>query len=318
MSPLVSVIMSVYNEKRSELSKSINSILEQTYKNIEFIIVNDNPENNSVKKVLNEFQIHNDNIKIINNSINHGLVYSLNKAINIANGEYIARMDADDQSVKKRIECQIEWMIKRKADLIGGYILLMDEAGHNMGIIQKYPSEYKNIRRYLKWGDCVPHPAWMVKKKLFKVLGGYRNISFCEDYDFLLRALVSGYKIENIPMVCINYRIRTNGISQSNSIEQKVRSIYLGHNINNILCPEDEILSYFSSNTYKYEKEKYKEYLKLKSQFLTDKGPKTDVVYNILKNKFFYRAVKENIAKNIVYEVRLLKYDCYKDKRWSW
>ncbi len=90
MQPLVSVIMSVYSEKRNELLTSINSILEQTYHNIEFIIVNDNPENNIAKKILEDFQMHNSKIKVINNSKNYGLVYSLNKAISIANGEYIA------------------------------------------------------------------------------------------------------------------------------------------------------------------------------------------------------------------------------------
>ncbi|MCI8751783.1 MAG: glycosyltransferase [Lachnospiraceae bacterium] len=301
MQPLVSVIMSVYSEKRNELLTSINSILEQTYHNIEFIIVNDNPENNIAKKILEDFQMHNSKIKVINNSKNYGLVYSLNKAISIANGEYIARMDADDKSVKKRIECQMNWITKTKADLLGGYILLMDEAGHDTDIIRKFPLKHKSIKKYLRWGDCVPHPTWIAKKKLFQVLGGYRNIPFCEDYDFLLRTIASGYKIENIPMICLHYRIRSNGISQSNSIEQKVRSIYLGDNINNILCPEQEILRYFSSELYNYEKEQYKEYLKLKSAFLINKNFNADIIFAILKNKFFQRNIKAKFSKKILF-----------------
>lgn len=301
MQPLVSVVMSVYSEKRNELLTSINSILEQTYNNIEFIIVNDNPENNTAKKILEDFQMNNTNIKVINNSKNYGLVYSLNKAISIANGEYIARMDADDKSVKKRIECQMNWIIKTKADLIGGYILLMDEAGHNMHTIRKFPLRHKNIEKYLRWGDCVPHPTWIMKKKLFQVLDGYRNIPFCEDYDFLLRAIALGYKIENIPMICLHYRIRSNSISQSNEIEQKVCSIYLGDNINNILRPEQEILKYFSSELYNYEKEQYKEYLKLKSEFLINKNFNADVIFAILKNKFFQRNIKARFSKKILF-----------------
>lgn len=301
MQPLVSVVMSVYSEKRNELLTSINSILEQTYHNIEFIIVNDNPENNTTKKILEDFQMNNARIKVINNSKNHGLVYSLNKAISMSNGEYIARMDADDKSVKKRIECQMDWIIKTKADLIGGYILLMDETGHDMDIIRKFPLKHKNIKRYLRWGDCVPHPTWIIKKKLFQVLGGYRNIPFCEDYDFLLRAVALGYRIENIPMICLHYRIRSNSISQSNSIEQKVSSIYLGDNIKNILCSEQEILRYFSSELYNYEKEQYKEYLKLKSEFLRNRNFKPDIIFDILKNKFFQRNIKARFAKKILF-----------------
>lgn len=96
--PKISVIMSAYNESFDELSRSIDSIINQTYKNIEFIIVSDNPENKEIKKAV---QVANDQrIKYLENKENVGLVQSLNRAISEATGSIITRMDADDISKK--------------------------------------------------------------------------------------------------------------------------------------------------------------------------------------------------------------------------
>ncbi|MGL4742033.1 MAG: glycosyltransferase, partial [Sarcina sp.] len=89
----VSVIMGVYNEKISWVKETINSILEQTYKNIELIVILDNPENQELKIFLDSYK---DKIKFEVNDKNLGLVKTLNRAIDLANGEYIARIDADD------------------------------------------------------------------------------------------------------------------------------------------------------------------------------------------------------------------------------
>ena len=89
---IISVIMSVYDVKISFLEKSINSILNQTYKRFEFIIVNDNAPNN-IKKYLNKVKEKDNRIKIIENKTNQGLAKSLNKAIKASRGKYIARMD---------------------------------------------------------------------------------------------------------------------------------------------------------------------------------------------------------------------------------
>lgn len=100
--PKISVIMSAYNESFDELNKSIDSIINQTYQNIEFIIVSDNPENKNIKMAV---QAANDQrIKFIENKENIGLVQSLNRAISKATGKFIARMDADDISRKNRLK----------------------------------------------------------------------------------------------------------------------------------------------------------------------------------------------------------------------
>src|SRR5699024_5552594 len=112
MAALVSVIMSVYNETETELALAIESILNQTYKDIEFIIVLDAPDNELVLKLIKKYQTSDDRIKIIINNQNQGLAKSLNTGIKSSSGEYIARMDADDISFKNRLDVQISFLEK--------------------------------------------------------------------------------------------------------------------------------------------------------------------------------------------------------------
>ena len=107
--PLVSVIMSVYNEPEYMLSEAVNSILKQTFRDFEFIIVNDNPKTsmlNSIKKACG----NDDRVRILNNEENLGLARSLNKGIEVAVGKYMARMDADDISREDRLAVEVEYL----------------------------------------------------------------------------------------------------------------------------------------------------------------------------------------------------------------
>lgn len=118
--PKISVIMSAYNESFDELSRSIDSIINQTYKNIEFIIVSDNPENKEIKKAV---QVANDQrIKYLENKENVGLVQSLNRAISEATGSIITRMDADDISKKTRLKDELQYMQQNNLDIVGTFI----------------------------------------------------------------------------------------------------------------------------------------------------------------------------------------------------
>ena len=96
---LVSIIMSEYNTDEMLLKESIRSMLEQTYKNFEFIIVDDKGRNN-LKEIVKSF--NDERIKVVENEKNEGLVYSLNRAIEEANGKYLVRMDTDDFSYNDR------------------------------------------------------------------------------------------------------------------------------------------------------------------------------------------------------------------------
>lgn len=117
--PLVSVIMSVFNENPEFLIEAIHSILAQTYTNFEFIIIDDGSDE-ECKRILHDFSLFDSRIRIITNISNIGLTKSLNKGIEVSQGKYIARMDSDDFSLPMRIELQVQYMEKHNDVIVLG------------------------------------------------------------------------------------------------------------------------------------------------------------------------------------------------------
>lgn len=251
---MVSIIMSVYNEPIDFLEKSINSVLQQTYTDFEFIIVIDNPSNLEICRFLENMKLQDSRIILLKNPKNMGLVYSLNRALKECKGEYIARMDADDISHSTRIEKQLNHMREGNYDLVGTSFSQIDENGE---IIKRnicsFSDEY--IKKFIFRKNCIAHPSWFVKKDLYEELNGYRNINYSEDYDFLLRAVYSGKTISVCNDVLLLYRINGKGISKSNMFSQYAMTHYLSSRKERIfqLDPDE-------ANRFIYhEKEKYGE-----------------------------------------------------------
>lgn len=107
--PKVTVLMAEYNTKEEELRQSIESILNQTYKNFEFIIIDDFSEDKSTK-IIKSYD--DDRIKIYRNDKNIGLAESLNKGIKLSNTDFIIRMDTDDIALEDRIEKQVKFALE--------------------------------------------------------------------------------------------------------------------------------------------------------------------------------------------------------------
>ena len=128
--PKVSVIMSVYREPLEWIDASIKSILVQTYGDFEFLIVNDNPESEELCHFLNEKALSDNRISLIANERNIGLTKSLNVALTKSNGEYIARMDADDIACLNRLSSQVEYLDKNaNHSVVHSNYSLIDENG---------------------------------------------------------------------------------------------------------------------------------------------------------------------------------------------
>ncbi|MBQ9991386.1 MAG: glycosyltransferase [Lachnospiraceae bacterium] len=223
---LISVVMSVYNEKEEWVRKSIESILRQTYVNIEFIIILDNPVNTTLAKVIETYQMEDNRVKFLVNTKNEGLVYSLNYGISEAKGKYIARMDADDYSSPERLVKEYQCMIDNQVDFIMTGVNFLYEERYQEGT--KY-GELDSIKfaELMKYGNVSVHPTWLFDKEIYYVLKGYRNISYCEDLDFVLRALQHGYKCYRMKEHLLDYRFRNSGISKSNALEQHLRATAL-------------------------------------------------------------------------------------------
>lgn len=217
---LISVVMSTYNEQLDWIKKSVESILNQTNNHFEFIVVLDNPENERLKELLYSYQSHDQRIKLIINEKNLGLVNSLNIALKHCTGEFIARMDADDISIRNRLEIQKKYLEENKLDFVFSGVEVIDEEGSGLYETNNHELDSDQTKRALEGINISFHPTWFLKSAILKDLQGYRDISYCEDYDFLLRCLNKEYKLGKMAKPVLQYRVRESGISKSYSLEQ--------------------------------------------------------------------------------------------------
>ena len=225
---VISVVMSVYNEPLSWIQEATESILHQTFEKFEYIIVIDNPKRDDVVEYLRN--LNENRIKYIVNPENIGLVESLNKAILLSNGDFIARMDADDISEPKRLELELNYLSRNQLDLVGSNVNRIDTDGNLVGYIlcpEKNEQIYKSIRHL----GGIPHPTWLVKKSLYKSLNYYRAVDKAEDYDLLVRCVLGGYKLGCIQETLLNYRKNPNGISKSGKGQQRYMSYLLNRQL---------------------------------------------------------------------------------------
>lgn len=222
-----SVIMATYKESIECLKQSIESIINQTYNDFEFIIILDNPDNKEHIAFINDYVCKDERIKFYINDKNMGLTNTLNRGLKLAEGKYVCRMDADDISELYRMEHQKKYLEENDFDLIGGISQMIDEDGNTIYSIKKVPTDFKKIKKCIKYNQVISHPTWFGKKEVFDKLNGYRNMPLCEDYDFTLRAILQGFKISNVNECVLKYRMTKDSISRSNLFEQYLFARYI-------------------------------------------------------------------------------------------
>ena len=218
--PLVSVIMPVYNGEKF-LKYSIESILNQTYRNFEFIIIDDGSTDNSLK-IIKEYQKKDKRIKVIENKKNLGIAFSYNQAINLAKGDLIACMEADDISNKNRFYFQVSEFIREK-DLIivGSNIEIINEKNKTIGL-RLYPYSHKKIIKSIIFKSPFAQPSVMFKKKIYFISKGYNEqYKNAMDYDLWFRILKLG-KGKNIQKYLLKYRIHKNQ-SKSKKLKNQLK-----------------------------------------------------------------------------------------------
>lgn len=235
----LSVIMSVYNEKEVWLKESLESVLRQTYSNFEFIIVLDNPEQTELEKIIKEYAEKDPRIIFIKNKRNFGLVYSLNEALEVAKGEFIGRMDADDISEPERFEIEIDALLKKNLDVVGGRITYINENDEYIGLSTSYGLSEETCKKSLGLRNIISHPTWLVRKSVFDDIGKYNDVYAAEDYEWLCRASSNGFQISNIDDVILKYRLRRNSICsvhayQQNLVESLIRNEFNSSLKNNV------------------------------------------------------------------------------------
>tara|TARA_B000000532_G_scaffold79765_1_gene63531 strand:- start:910 stop:1605 length:696 start_codon:yes stop_codon:yes gene_type:complete len=211
---LISVIMSVYNDEKN-IDKSIESIMSQTYKNLELHILDDG-SNDKTWKIINKYKTEYQNIFIYRNKNNLGLTKSLNYLVNQTNGEIIARHDSDDLSHPERIEKQLNIMTKYNLD----FCTTRAQIIQNNKITPKF-SYYIPKKIVVKYKNPFIHGTLMIKKRVIINIGMYdENFYYSQDYKLMtdLLNINSKYKILRTPYYKLNFE---NNISTKFKEEQK-------------------------------------------------------------------------------------------------
>lgn len=208
----VSVLMSVYNGERF-LREAVESILNQTFADFEFIIVDDGSPDKT-PQILAGYAEKDRRIKLIKNEKNIGLAKSLNRALEIATGEYVARHDADDISLPHRLERQLSFLdANPQVGAAGSFIEYINNDGVFLGI-QRFPECDEDIKAFLLINNCMSHPALVVGRPILQKAGGYNPELFsCADYD-LLRRLSGVTRLANLPEILVKYRWADNYYSK--------------------------------------------------------------------------------------------------------
>ena len=214
----ISVVMAVYNGQKY-VREAIESILNQTFRDFEFIIVDDGSID-TTSEILKEYAREDERIKIITNPKNIGLTKSLNKAIKVAQGKYIARMDADDISLPERLERQIEFMRKNpEVGLLGTAYYEMNLKGEIVGD-KFFPTSDKKLKKILIKYNPFFHASVMIRKEILDKIGLYNeNIPKAQDYDLWFRVTRS-HKLANLDEPLMKRRYTKEMISIKKENEQ--------------------------------------------------------------------------------------------------
>lgn len=225
LKPKISVIMPIYKSSLY-LEEAISSVLKQSYKDFEFIIIDDNDvkdveEKDKCSNIINSFD--DKRIILINNNGNIGVTASINKSLKIAKGEYIARMDSDDVNATDRFFKQNLFLDNNdKYTLVGSFYETIDTKGD---IIKKVSLPYKNENLKVELFERNPFTGGgvMFRKKILDVVGAYEfhDNDFSEDYDLWFRLAKVG-KVYNIPQYLYKYRIYSNNVENREKINKQL------------------------------------------------------------------------------------------------
>lgn len=221
--PLVSVILPVYNGAKT-IRRAVESIIMQTYKNFEFIIINDGSKDGTPEILAS---LDDKRIRILHQD-NQGLVASINRGIKEATGKYIARMDADDVALPERLKKQVDFMKRNPSMAVLGTAV---KVVYNDGTerIRKRPFDTAAIRENIVKICPFSHSSVMIRKEVFDKVGLYDSSKdgskqlLVEDYDLWVRILVAGYDMANLPDVLMLYYREPDSILRSRSLLKRIK-----------------------------------------------------------------------------------------------
>ena len=241
--PKISVLTPIYNTNPAFLKEMIESVLSQTFKNFEFIILNDSPENKEIEDIVKSY--NDDRIKYFKNEQNIGISQSRNKLLELSKGEYIAIFDHDDISLPQRLEKQSKYLDENPdiGVISSNYETIYSKKKTN------FPLENLDIKKELViMGLCVVHSGAMIRKSVLlqNNIKWEQEYSPCEDY-MLFSRLINKTMFHNFGDVLLLYRDSKN--NTSNKQEKKMADCT--DKIRNFLCKEYPYYNSLSSKNSK-------------------------------------------------------------------
>jgi len=205
---MISVIMPLYKPNPLYLKQSIDSIVSQTYRNWELIVILDPSSSQAdflTTKITSEYAGA-WNVRCLKNSRRSGIVASLNRGILSAEGEFIARADGDDICEPNRFEVQLNEMKKRGLDFLGSWAFVIDESCKKIGELRP-PVNATSIRKLILFHNPFLHPTMIFRKDALLSVGLYDNrMGHSQDYELCMRLLSQEFRGANIPKYLLNLR----------------------------------------------------------------------------------------------------------------
>lgn len=269
------------------IGEAIDSVLNQTFTDFEFLIIDDGSTDNTIDII----QKYNDpRIKLIKNEVNKGLIYSLNYGLETVRGKYVARMDADDIALDTRFEKQVDFMEKNPDISILGTAFIFLGTPHEI----HYPNYNEEIRVKLFDDVTFAHPTVMMRRDIINSENIRYNsdYKYIEDYKFWIDSAIKNVKMANLDEVLLQYRQHPKQISsekaqEQSEIKQKLKLEYLSHYFGKTLTNEELV----SVNEF-YDTD-------FASKILTlDKLSRTNEQHNLFYKKAFDQYIKILIYRN--------------------
>lgn len=224
--PKVTVVMPVYNGA-SYLRTAIESILHQTFEDLELLIINDGSTDES-KIIINSYL--DQRIRLIDNEGNRGIAYTRNRGVREAKGKFLAILDCDDIALRERIEIQYKHLMDNPdLAMTGGHAQIINTNGEPTGDYFRMPCASTEISIELLFRNVFVNSTVMFRKKAINEIGGYKFMGICEDYDLAFR-INEHYPVDNLDQVLVQYRVHNLNIStQKETLMQEGEEQLVSH-----------------------------------------------------------------------------------------
>ena len=223
--PLKITVITVCKNSEHFITETIESVINQTYKSIEYIIIDGNSTDNTVDII----KRYSPMIHTWISETDDGMYFAINKGLNLATGDYILILNSDDVLVSKdTIKKVVDCINEERLDFYHGNLIKSKAGKHKK--VKLFPVTYKQL---LLSTHCTfaPHPCFFISAGLNKILGGYdQQYKYASDYDYILKAFVTkGSRGKYIDIFISNFRIHDNSISASGKITTERKNILVRH-----------------------------------------------------------------------------------------